>query len=185
MVTSKRLQKLVESGRTVFTPLELRMLWRDKPHNTKIAAVRMANQGFLLRLSRGYYALNKKYNIYELANRIVSPSYVSFQAALTDAGVGFQARGEVGSVALLNYRKKIDGRIYTYVAMKEVLFFNRDGIVDRQGVAMATPERAVLDSFYFGFLPDIDNEEKLNKPLLARLSGLYPRTVQKKVKGLL
>ena len=37
----------------------------------------------------------------------------------------------------------------------------------------------------FKDLPDIDNEEKLNKSYLAKLSKMYPKTVQKKVKRFL
>ena len=60
-----------------------------------------------------------------------------------------------------------------------------EGVVTREGVSMASPERAILDSFYFGYLPDIDDAGKLNKTTLAKLSALYPQTVQKKVKKLL
>jgi len=69
--------------------------------------------------------------------------------------------------------------------MKKSLFFMAEGVVARDGVSIALPERAVLDSFYFGFLPDIDNPEKLNKEYLVKLSRLYPKTVQNKIKGLL
>ncbi len=54
-----------------------------------------------------------------------------------------------------------------------------------EGVAMALPERAILDSFYYGYLPDIDDPSKLNKTFLEKLSALYPKTVQKKMRGLL
>jgi hypothetical protein len=183
MKESQRLKILVESGRTVFTPLDLRLLWREKPLNCKINAVRMTNGGLLVRLSRGYYVLNENYNPYELANRIVSPSYVSFQAALTSAGNAFQAGGEIGSVAGLNYRKTIDGMVYSYVAMKDLLFHDREGVLVRDGVSLASPERAILDSLYFGYLPDVSNPEALNKTLLARLSTKYPKTIQLKARG--
>lgn len=181
---SERLKMLIESGRTVFTPLDLRMLWRVNALNAKINIVRMVRKGLVHRLATGLYAVNNRYNRYELANRILSPSYVSFQAALFYAGVNFQARDEIGSVALRDHRKKVGDALYTYVAMKRSLFFNTDGIVTREGAAMALPERAVLDSFYFGYLPDIDDASKLNKTLLAKLSVLYPKTVQKKVSAL-
>lgn len=182
---SERLKLLMESGRTVFTPLDLRMLWRATELNAKINIVRMTQKGLAHRLAKGLYALNDRYNCYELANRILSPSYVSFQAALFLAGVNFQARDEIGSVALRDHRKEISGGLYTYVAMKRSLFFNMEGIVTREGVAIALPERAVLDSFYFGYLPDIDDPSKLNKTLLSKLSILYPKTVQKKTRALL
>ncbi len=185
MNNSDRLKVLMESGRTVFTPLDLRMLWRVNTLNAKISAVRMVEKGLIVRLATGYYALNDRYNRYELANRIVSPSYVSFQTALFYAGINFQAREEIGSVALRDHRKEVGGTLYTSVAMKKELFFNAEGVVTREGVAIALPERAILDSFYFGYLPDIDDTGKVNKTYLAKLSLMYPKTVQKKVKGLL
>ena len=185
MNNSERLKMLMESGRTVFIPLDLRMIWRMNTLNAKISILRMAEKGLVGRLATGFYALNDRYNRYELANRILSPSYVSFQSALFYEGINFQARGEVGSVALRDHRKKVGNALYTYAAMKQDLFFNAEGVVMREGVAMALPERAILDSFYFGYLPDIDDASKLNKTLLAKLSALYPKTVQKKVRGLL
>lgn len=182
---SERLKILQESGRTIFTPLDLRMLWRMRAHNAKINIVRMMRKGLVRRLATGLYVLNDRYNRYELANRILSPSYVSFQAALFYAGINFQARDEIGSVALRDHCKKIGGGLYTYAAMKRSLFFNTEAIVTREGVAIALPERAVLDSFYFGYLPDIDDSSKLNKTLLSKLSVIYPKTVQKKTRALL
>jgi predicted transcriptional regulator of viral defense system len=175
----------MESGRSIFTPLDMRLLWRMNALSAKISAVRMVEKGLMIRLANGYYALNDRYSPYELANRLVSPSYVSFQAALFRAGINFQERREIGSVATRDCQKKVEGVIYTYVAMKKDLFFNREGVVTREGVSIATPERAILDSFYFGYLPDIDDANKLNKTTLAKLSALYPKTVQKKMEKLL
>lgn len=175
----------MESGRTVFTPLDFRMLWGANSLNAKIASSRMMQKGLILRLAEGYYALNERYSRYELANRLVTPSYVSFHAALFSAGVNFQARGEIGSVARRVCHRKIQDTLYSYSAMKEDLFFNPEGLVTRDGVSMADPERAVLDCFYFGYLPDIDDPSKLNKTHLKNLSRYYPNTVQKKVKALL
>jgi len=182
---SERLKILMESGRTVFTPLDLRMLWRVNALIAKVSVIRMVEKGLVIRLATGYYALNDRYNRYELANRVLSPSYVSFQSALFYAGINFQARHEIGSAALRASRKKVGNTLYTYAAMKRDLFFNTEGVVTREGVAVALPERAILDSFYFGYLPDIDDASKLNKTFLEKLSALYPKTVQKKIRGLL
>lgn len=185
MNNSERFKILMESGRTIFTPLDLRMLWRLNALSAKMSAVRMVEKGLILRLASGLYAPNDRYNRYELANRIVTPSYVSFQSALFYAGVNFQARTEIGSIALRDHQKKVGNILYTYAAMKKELFFNSEGVVTREGASMAAPERAILDSFYFGYLPDIDDSGKLNKTYLAKWSLMYPKTVQKKAKGLL
>jgi hypothetical protein len=160
------------------------MLWQEAELNAKTSALRMVEKKLLIRLGKGYYALHKNYNANELANRIVSPSYVSFQPALAYAGLNFQPQGDIGSVARINKRKIVDGRLYTYAAMKPEIFFNTDGLILRNGAAIASPERAVLDSFYFGFLPDAADLSKLNMTALKRLVVLYPRTVQKKARNL-
>ncbi len=185
MNNSERLKILAESGRTVFTPLDLRMLWRANVLNAKMSAVRMSQKELMVRVASGYYALNRRYNRYELANRLVSPSYVSFHAALFYAEINFQDRGEIGSVARRACKRKIGDEVYSYAAMKEELFFNPEGVVSREGFSIALPERAVLDSFYFGYLPDIDDASKLNKTYLEKLFVLYPGSVQKKAKALL
>ncbi len=185
MNNSERLKSLMESGRTVFTPLDLRMLWRVNVLNAKTSAIRMTQKGLIVRLASGYYALHGRYNRYELANRLVVPSYVSFHAALFYGGINFQVRGEVGSVARRVSKRKVGDTVYAYAAMKEELFFNPEGVVSREGVSIALPERAMLDSFYFGYLPDIDDASKLNKTYLKKLCAFYPGSVQKKAKALL
>lgn len=185
MNNSERFKILVDSERTVFTPSDLRMLWQTNALNAKVSTIRMTEKGLLARLSRGFYVLNNRYNRYELANRILSPSYVSFHAALFFAGVNFQACREIGSVATRDYKKKVGDTLYAYAAMKKKLFFNAEGVVTRGNLSIALPERAILDSYYFGYLPDIDHAEALNKSFLEKLSVLYPQTVQEKIKGLL
>ncbi|MBI3013061.1 MAG: hypothetical protein HYY63_05485 [Elusimicrobia bacterium] len=185
MNNSQRIKILMESGRTVFTPVDLRLLWQESAQNSKVSALRMVSRGLIVRVANGYYAINDKYNPYELANRIVTPSYVSFHSALKVGGISFQNRTEIGSVSTINYRKKVRGFVYTYAAMKDSLFFMSDGVVKRDGVTISLPERAILDSFYFGFLPDVDNAEKINGEYLIKLSLLYPKTVQKKIKAFL
>jgi hypothetical protein len=64
MNNSERLKILMESGRTVFTPLDLRMLWRVNALNAKISVVRMVEKGLVVRWATGYYTLNDRYNRY-------------------------------------------------------------------------------------------------------------------------
>jgi predicted transcriptional regulator of viral defense system len=182
MNSSDRLKIMVESGKTVFRPIDLQILWQDKQLNAKINAIRMVERGIIIKLAKGYYALNENYNIYELANSIISPSYVSFDSALFYFSFNFQLKNQVSSVAPINYQKKIGQILFKYFSMKKKNLYNLEGIIIKNNVSIACPERAILDSFYFGFLPDVDNMENLNKKYLNRLSLFYPKTVQKKVK---
>lgn len=185
MNNSERLKLLIDYDKTVFRPVDLRIIWQENELNAKIYASRMVKKKLIIKLSKGYYALNENYNIYELANAIVSPSYVSFDSALFFHNVNFQLKTDIGSAATLNYEKKIGKYVYQYCSMKEELFYNLEGIIIRDNVSIASAERALLDSLYFGFLPNVDNEDKLNKDYLRKLSRFYPKTVQKKIENFL
>lgn len=179
MNLSQRLKILTDSKRTVFTTKDLRELWQETPRNTVVTAKRMVKKGLILKLTKGYYALNKEYNIYELANLIVSPSYISFNSALFYWNICFQISDTINSIALFNYQKKIEDKVYKYFAMKKELFFNLEGIGVKENISIASPERAILDSFYFGFLVNIDNPDKLNSTFFKKISFFYPKSVQK------
>lgn len=185
MNSAQRLKKLNDTGRTIFTMQDIRMLWAESPHAVRINAVRMVERGLIYRVARGYYALRDDFNKYELANLIVAPSYVSFQSAISYGGVSFQERGTVESAAKFNYSKTVGAETYIYYALKETLLFNQDGILNRDGISYAVPERAILDCLYLGFLPDIDLPDKINASYLKKLSLIYPKTVQKKAEAFL
>jgi predicted transcriptional regulator of viral defense system len=168
------------SGRTVFRPQDLRVLWKDKPLTAKISTARMVKQKLILRLAKGYYAIDENYDTRSLANLVISPSYVSFNSALADAGINFQQRNSIDSVSLLSYRREIQGITYAYHSMKKELFFRQEGIITKNNISLACPERAILDSLYFGFMPDIDTPDRLDRKYLIQLSSLFPLTIRKK-----
>jgi len=184
MNNTLRLQQLADSGRTVFSSRDLRDLWRDNAVNSGINSGNMVQRGLLLRLCLGYYALRPDYSRFELANLMVRSSYVSFNSVLFRAGVYSRERLSVDAVALLPHRRKVNGKVYMYYAMKEELFFNPAGRLTRGGVSLATPERAVLDSFYFGFHPGIDDLGRLDRGELMALGSLYPVEVRDKARRL-
>lgn len=179
--TSQRLKILTDSGKTVFTLGDIQSFWGEEDRrNVVMSARRMVKADLLLKLGKGYYALNKDYNHYELANTIISPSYISLHSALLFWGVAFQKEETVHSVALLNYEKELDGVLYSYHAMKKELFFDTRGVVLKEHISIAGSERAILDSFYFGLLVNVDNQEAVSRNELNSLSLLYPKSVQKK-----
>ncbi|MBM3294822.1 MAG: hypothetical protein FJY82_09885 [Candidatus Aminicenantes bacterium] len=180
MTDAERLKSLGATGHTVFAVRSLRLLWKLRPETTKIAAKRMVDRGLLHRVARGYVSLQPDFDPKELANLIISPSYVSLFTALAHHGVAFQSRRTVDSVALLNYRRRAAGMEYRYFAMKPSLFYNLEGIRFREGVAVAEPERALLDGLYFGLLPDHDNPERVNPERLVALAEFYPAAVRRR-----
>ncbi len=182
MNNAQRLKILSSTGKTVFSLKNLHDLWGSNPNTTKIIAKRMVDKKLIIRIERGYFALDEEFDIYELANLIISPSYVSLNSSLFYQGVSFQVSQTVTSVSLLNYERKAGGRTYKYYAMKDSLFFNLEGIHYRDNLAIAMPERAILDCLYFNLLPNVDNSDKVNPSFLKKISSFYPKTVQEKIR---
>jgi predicted transcriptional regulator of viral defense system len=181
MDNAERLKVLADSGKSVFSLENLRFLWESKPETTKILAKRMVDKSLLIRIARGYFSMSENFNPYELANLIISPSYVSMQSALLYHGISFQLSSIVTSVGLLNYTREAGGKTFRYYSMKESLFYQLDGVHYKGNLSMAAPERAIADCFYFGLLPSVDNREKINSFLLDKISSHYPKTVQRKI----
>ena len=181
---SQRLKTLLKSKRTVFRTKDLESLWQENSNNTVITARRMLNKDIIVKLSKGYYAIDEEYNNLELANLIISPSYVSFSSALFYWGINFQLSNKIESVAKIYYNRKIDNNEYNYHAMKEKIFFNPDGIRIKDNISIATPERALLDCLYFGVNINIDDWDKINKTALNRIGKNYPLSVRNKIKDL-
>lgn len=182
MDNAQRLKILTNSGKTVFSLKNLQSLWGSNIYTTKIIAKRMVEKNLIKRIDRGYYTLDDKFNIYELANLIISPSYVSLNSSLFYHGVSFQVSNVMSLVSILSYQRQMHNTVFKYYAMKDSLFFNLEGISYKDNLSIAKPERAVLDCFYFGLLPNIDNREKINTGYVNKLSLLYPKTVQEKLK---
>ncbi len=182
MDNAQRLKILSGKRKTVFSLKHLQDLWGSNPNTTKILAKRMVDKKLITRIERGYFALDEEFDIYELANLIISPSYVSKNSSLIYHGVSFQVTQTVTSVSLLNYERKAGGRAYKYYAMKDSLFFNMEGIRYRDNLAVSMPERAILDCLYFNLLPNVDNSDKVNTGFLKKISSFYPKTVQEKIR---
>ncbi len=157
------LNTILRSNKTVFTLKDLALLWQEK--NTNAAQVRLnyyVNQGDLFRIRRGIYVKDKNYNKLELASRIFTPSYVSFETVLAQEGLIFQYQTAITVASYLTRDITVDGQNYSYKKMKDTILINQSGIQQANHIAIATKERALLDTlynkadFYFDNLRSID-----------------------------
>lgn len=185
MSQAHRLKLLQETGKTVFSAKFLKQIWELSDANFKIVVKRMVDEGLLLRLAKGIYAISENYSVYELANTLVTPSYISFNSALFYQGVSFQTAREITSAANFNYQREIDGRVYVYYKIKKSLLYDSEGLIFQKNFTLATTERAILDCLYVGVSPNIDNPDKVNRDRLKILAERYPLRVQKQIKPIL
>ncbi|MDD3098646.1 MAG: hypothetical protein PHU82_02385 [Candidatus Pacebacteria bacterium] len=185
MNNAERLAILNKSNKTTFSAKSLINLWGVKKESFNVVVKRMVDKGLLFRIARGYYSLKEDFNIYELANTVITPSYISFNCALFYHGISFQANQEIESAALINYKRKIADYTLKYFVLKKELLLNLEGIEFLENFSIATPERAILDCLYLGMHPNVDNLEKVNKLRLQNLSKYYPQLVKNKIQNFL
>jgi hypothetical protein len=142
--------------------------------------------GKLLNPRKGIYA-KPGFSAEEMACTVYTPSYISLEYVLQQAGVLFQYDSGVTPVSYLSRTIVIDGRQYRYRKMKGELLANTTGIESRpNGVNIALPERAFLDMLYLEKTYYFDNLSPLDKKKVYQILPLYrSKTLIQKVAKLI
>jgi len=143
------LTTILRSTKTILTLKDIALMWQDS--NTKAARVRLnyyVRKGDLYRIRRGFYAKGKEYNKLELATRVFTPSYVSFETVLAKEGMIFQYQTSITVASYLTRDITIGKQTYSYKKIKETVLTNATGIEQINETSIATKERAFLDTIY-------------------------------------
>lgn len=140
---------LLRSPKTVFSTKDIALLWGENVEAS--VRVRLSNyvkNGKLIRVRRGIYAKDKNYDYFELATRIYTPSYISFETILTRTGVNFQYYGNIFVASYVTREIEANGQKISFIRMKDYVLSNTIGIENINDVYIATKERAFLDRIY-------------------------------------
>lgn len=141
--------QIYKTPKTVFTIKYLAVLWNEtNPDHLKAKTSYYVKTGALKRLTRGIFARDKNYNPKELASNIYTPSYISFETALREAGIIFQYYETIFIASRFSKKTKINGHNFVHRKMKEEVLYNPDGIINNGIWSIAAPERAFLDMIY-------------------------------------
>jgi len=140
---------LLRSPKTVFSVKDVALFWGEEAKN----AVRVRLNNYvktkkLIRVYKGIYAKDKNYNRFELATRIYTPSYISFETVLTRTGINFQFYSNVFVASYVTRDIEAGDQKISFVRMKDYVLSNTAGIEHPDDIAMATKERAFLDRIY-------------------------------------
>lgn len=172
--SKKPISAILRSGRTVFTFKDISLIWRNTDKKAVIAGINYyVSTGQLYRIRRGIYAKDKNYDKTELACRIYTPSYVSFETVLTRAGINFQYYGQIFVASYLAREIVVDGQVYHYRKIKDDLLIDSAGVLNKDGIAIATPERAFLDTLYLNTDYHFDNCAPLSRDRICEMLPLY------------
>ena len=178
------LEVLLRSPKTIFSSKDVSLLWGEESDEViKKRLNKYVTAGKLIRVRRGFYAKDKNYNRFELATRINTPSYISFETVLTREGVNFQYYGNIFVASYINREIDIEGQKITFVRMKDYVLSNTTGIEHKDDYAIASRERAFLDRVYVSKDYHFDNLRSLDWNKVMEILPIYNnKRLEKKVK---
>ncbi len=166
--------ELYRSSQTVFTARDIALIWRETNRdNLKSRINYYVNTNKLLSLRRGIYAKDEDYNKYELATKIYTPSYVSLETKLVEAGINFQYYQSIFVVSYLTREIVIAGQRYIFKKIKDEALGSMVGIDRRENYSVATNERAFLDTLYLYKSYHFDNLKILSWDLVYEILPIY------------
>ena len=175
---------LMRSKSTIFTTKDVSLLWGE-PNVTFVTKklYRYIKAGKLYSVRKGIYAKDKTYEKYELATKICTPSYISFETVLTRAGVNFQYYGNTFVATYVTREIEAGDQKMSFIRMKDYVLSNTAGIEHPDGIATATKERAFLDRIYVSKDYHFDNLDALDWNKVFEFLPIYHnKRMEKKVK---
>jgi hypothetical protein len=176
------LEILLRSPQTIFSNKDVSLLWNESDrHVVGNRLKKYAKLGKLVRVRNGFYAKDNNYNIFELATRIYTPSYISFETVLAKEGVNFQYYGNIFVASYLTRDIFIGKQRISFLKMKDGALSSQLGIQNVDGVAEACKERAMLDRIYVSKQYYFDNLEGVDWKMISEILPIYENKKMKAV----
>jgi len=164
--TQARFAKLARMGEQVFHVGDLASLWNIKNKNTLHTTLkRYTDTGLLFRVYRGLYSIKPVGEIdpYLLGVKALHKfAYISTETVLSDAGIILQKIQYITIVSSESRKFFAGGRNYRSRQLDDRFLFQKKGISLKNGVNIATVERAVADLLYFHPNFHFDNSKQVD-----------------------
>lgn len=141
-------RRLKEAGLKFVGPIEVSGLFGIEKENTVYKLLqRWEKYGVVARLTKGLYrVVDTNMDDFEVANRLIEPSYVSLETALNFYGILSQFPYVITSVTTRKAKRVIvEGKEYEYTKLANNLYW---GYEKTDSWLMAVPEKAVVDQLY-------------------------------------
>lgn len=165
---------LMRSKHTIFTTKDVSLLWEEPNVNfVRKKLYRYVKAGKLYSVRKGVYSKDKNYEKYELATKIFTPSYISFETVLTVSGVVFQFYSQIFVASYLTRELTVGGQLYTLKKIKDSILTNRTGIDVKENYFIASPERAFLDVVYLNKDYHFDNLSGIDWNKVEEILPIY------------
>ncbi|HBY73462.1 MAG TPA: hypothetical protein DEG44_02090 [Candidatus Kerfeldbacteria bacterium] len=165
---------MLRSPKTVFSIKDIALLWGEPGKvNVRVRLSNYVKNGKLIRIHHGIYAKDKNYNRFELATRIYTPSYISFETVLTRTGINFQYYGNIFVASYVTREIEVGGQKISFIRMKDYVLSNTIGIEHANDVSTATKERAFLDRIYISKDYHFDHLDVLDWDKVFEILPIY------------
>lgn len=177
-----RFAKIASLDETLFHIDDLANLWNIQKKNTLHKTVsRYLMKGLLYRIYRGFYSIKPitKVDPYLLGLKALHEySYISTETVLVDAGIIMQKINEITLISSKSMHFTLGDNNYYSRQLSDRYLFQTDGIIEKNGIKIASVERAIADLLYFNKNTYFDNSNKINWRKVRSLQKKmgYPKT---------
>lgn len=165
---------ILKLPQTVFSAREIALiLGESNPDLVKSKINYYVKRGELFALRRGIYAKDLKFDESELATKIYTPSYVSFETILSRNGVVFQYDSRIHTASYLTRELQVSSVNIYYRKVKQEILNNPTGIIYENSYPEAILERAFLDTIYVNGLQHFDNLSPIDFEKCEEMLSIY------------
>jgi len=172
--------EIYKKPQTIFTFSEIALLFPQLSYeNLKSKVSYFVHTGKLKRLRRGIYA-KEDFNFLELANKIYTPSYISFETVLEKEAVIFQKYQTIFVASYLSRKIKVGEQEIFYRKVKNEVLLNSLGVEERNFYFIASKERAFLDSIFLYKDYYFDNLRPLDWDMIDEIKKIYSSKILEK-----
>lgn len=166
---------------TVFTSREIALILGEiNPDIVKSKINYYVKRGELFSLRRGIYSKDTKFSEFELATKLYTPSYVSFETILSKHDVVFQYDSRIYLASYVTREIKVGKVNIYYKKIKNEVLNNPTGIYYENYFPEATVERAFLDTIYMFGKRHFDNTKPIDFEKCNNMLSIYEGVITKK-----
>jgi predicted transcriptional regulator of viral defense system len=183
-------ERLLTIDKPFFTQYDIAHALGTKLASAEVLCSRYVKKGLLMRLKRGFYARTETLNhldqidLFRIANILQVPSYISLITALSYYGITTQVQKSfLESISVKRTKTfEVGGLSFHYIKLRPDLYRE---FIKKDGVFIALPEKAVLDTLYLASLGRYSFDGSsldltiVDEGMLTELSALYPSKVRK------
>jgi predicted transcriptional regulator of viral defense system len=173
MDNQTNIEKLISSGKKVFTTDDLAIIWGVSDRKKLIGRIKYyLRQRRLIHIYKGLYAYGE-YTPLDIAQKLVPMSYLSLYTTSQMHGLTFQYYSTIFCISLKSKKYNVDGQKYEYRKVKDAIFYNDLGLMQEEGHTIANKERTICDLLYVfpGFA--FDNLKSVDIEMLHKIATIY------------